>query len=61
MQVHLKIQDEARKYRQQYRFSRSSPLNQSTFNPPVIHFIETAPSVLREMPWVNLREHKASN
>ena len=23
-----------------------------------IHFIETAPSVLRDVPWIQLREHK---
>lgn len=23
-----------------------------------IHFVETSPSVLREMPWILLREHK---
>ena len=61
MQIHLKIQDGARKHRQQRRYSQSSPVNQSKNDPPVIHFIETAPSVLREMPWVKLKEHKASS
>ena len=25
---------------------------------PCIHFIETTPSVLRDIPWIQLREHK---
>ena len=25
---------------------------------PSIHFVETAPSMLRELPWILLREHK---
>lgn len=25
---------------------------------PCIHFIETEPSVLRDVPWIQLREHK---
>ena len=26
----------------------------------VVHFVETSPSVLREMPWITLKEHKVS-
>ena len=26
--------------------------------PPCMHFIETTPSVLRDIPWIQLREHK---
>ena len=25
---------------------------------PVIHFLETHPSLLRDVPWIELREHK---
>lgn len=60
MQVHLKIQDETRKHRQQHRYSQSIPVSPFMIDTPVIHFIETAPSVLRELPWVKLREHKVS-
>ena len=60
MQVHLNIQEEARKHRQDHRYFQSVPMKRSSIDPPVIHFIETAPSVLREMPWVKLKEHKAS-
>lgn len=28
---------------------------------PCIHFIETEPSVLRDVPWIQLREHRASS
>ena len=28
---------------------------------PCIHFIETEPSVLRDVPWIQLREHKVCN
>ena len=34
----------------------SSPT--ATTTAPVVHFVETAPSVLREMPWIQLKEHK---
>ena len=27
---------------------------------PTIHFVETAPSVLREVPWITYREYKVS-
>ena len=54
MQVHLMIQEEARQQRR-----RSFICDEQTnVDPPIIHFIETTPSVLREMPWVNLKEHK---
>lgn len=28
---------------------------------PTVHFVETAPSVLREVPWITYREYKVSN
>lgn len=30
--------------------------SQSLF--PTIHFVETAPSVIRELPWILLKEHR---
>ena len=26
----------------------------------VVHFVETSPSLLREMPWITLKEYKVS-
>lgn len=50
MQVHLAIRRGGREGREGH-----------TLHPPrtpAIHFVETASSILREMPWVQLREHK---
>ena len=55
MQLHLLTQQEAHKKQPQ----QSVELQRSgVVAPPCIHFVETASSVLREMPWVQLKEHK---
>ena len=38
--------------------STDESIDISSSTAPVIHFVETAPSVLREMPWIQLKEHK---
>ena len=50
MQLHLVIQQRVRQEREAGMSSKA----------PCLHFVETAPSVLREMPWVILREHTVS-
>lgn len=52
MQVHLSMQ-------QQVRGGVES--GGAVSHAPCIHFIETAPSVLREMPWITLSEHKVGH
>jgi hypothetical protein len=49
--------------RQRHLSLRRSPsmeesVNISSPTAPIIHFVETAPSMLREMPSIQLREHK---
>ena len=70
MQRYLKIQQKARKKQAERELVQSGehdtpmqpegqegqPRAKSVF--PTIHFVETAPSVLRELPWILLREHK---
>lgn len=51
MQEHLTIQRHIRERREELK---------SLLHTPTIHFVETAPSVLREMPWIILREHGVS-
>ena len=73
MQHYLRIQQEARKQQAEQEHSQSTeqadlqaesqkrtqPLpRRSRTVAPSIHFVETAPSVLRELPWILLREHK---
>ncbi len=53
MQVHLSIQATARESHQY--LEAGTPSHDHT---PTIHFVETSSSVLREMPWVQLREHQ---
>ena len=33
---------------------------ETSLKSPALHLVETAPSVLRKMPWVVLREHMVS-
>ena len=70
MQRYLKIQQKARKKQAERELVQSGehdtpmqpegqegqPRTKSLF--PTIHFVETAPSVLRELPWILLREYK---
>ena len=62
MQLRLLVQAEYQG-RQRLLSLRRTPstdesIDISSFTAPVIHFVETAPSVLREMPWIQLKEHK---
>ena len=64
MQLRLLVQQEFQG-RQRLRSLRRTPSTEESVDisspmatAPVIHFVETAPSVLREMPWIQLREHK---
>ena len=55
MQLRLHIQQEVH-----HHGSIQSPTSESAFA-PMMHFIETAPSILREMPWIKLKEFKVNN
>lgn len=70
MQCYLKIQQTARKYQAEREHLQSgeyeaSPAHNAAvtatptkYSLPTIHFVETAASVLRELPWILLKEHK---
>ena len=74
MQCYLKIQQTARKYQAEREHLQSgeheaSPSHTTTdktattvsppkYSLPTIHFVETASSVLRELPWILPKEHK---
>lgn len=67
MQRYLKIQQEARKQQAETKTQQGDfqvENQRGTFSHhryaliPIIHFVETAPSVLRELPWILLKEHK---
>ena len=71
MQCYLKIQQEARRQQAEREHSQSGEIGGQASKPsllsppptqisgtPIIHFVETAPSVLRELPWILLKEHK---
>ena len=55
MQLRLHVQQEV--YRDESVSHIRSPTADSAFAPKM-HFIETAPSILREMPWIKLKEFK---
>ena len=54
MQMHLSIQHTAREFCRKLEVGLAG----STLPTSSIHFVETESSVLREMPWVQLREHQ---
>ena len=69
MQCYLRIQQQARKQAEREHLQISAehdsflptadgdpPRTKSLF--PTIHFVETASSVLRELPWILPKEHK---
>ena len=69
MQCYLKIQQQARQQAEREHvqsaeheiFTREReelPRSRNVF--PTIHFVETASSVLRELPWILPKEHKVS-
>ena len=70
MQHYLKIQQESRKQHAEREHSQSTEQadlqaenqkrtpHRSHTVVPSIHFVETAPSVLRELPWILLKEHE---
>lgn len=62
MQLRLLVQQEVQGRQRHLSLRRTPSVDESvdisTPIAPVIHFVETAPSVLREMPWIQLREHK---
>ena len=63
MQLRLLVQQEVQGRHLNLQLRRTSSTDESadagpTLSSPTIHFVETAPSVLREMPWIQLREHK---
>ena len=74
MQCYLKIQQMARKYQAERENLQSgehepSPshstgqaaatvVTPAKYSFPTIHFVETASSVLRELPWILPKEHK---
>ena len=62
MQLRLLIQQEFQGRQRSLQLRRTPSTEESaevcTTTAPTIHFVETAPSVLREMPWVQLKEHK---
>ena len=62
MQLRLLVQQEFQGHQRHLSLRRTPSTDESVDisspTAPVIHFVETAPSVLREMPWVQLREHK---
>ena len=74
IQCYLKIQQQARRHQAERELTQStehdpsqppaddgetitvSPRSKTTF--PTIHFVETASSVLRELPWILPKEYK---
>ena len=67
MQCYLKIQQQARKQQAEREHVQSAehepPGNGGDVLPskcmfPTIHFVETASSVLRELPWILPKEYK---
>ena len=61
MQLRLMVQQELQGRQHLLQVRRTPSADEATdaaFSTPTIHFVETAPSVLREMPWIQLREHK---
>ena len=67
MKCYLKIEQRARKYQADGENILSSECNATpatedsrpvTTITPTIHFVETSSSVLRELPWILVMEHK---
>ena len=62
MQLRLLVQQEYQGHQRllslRHTLSTDESIDISSPTAPVIHFVETAPSVLREVPWIQLEEHK---